>query len=337
MATSANDVRRDIEQARAELGQTLEAIGDRVAPKKVVARAKENVSEKVEDVKENVKEKVSPGRLVRRPVDATKRGFHSIMGSDENTGAGASAKDKAGQVTARAGEVTTSASGVASSAASSVAGTVRGAPQAIQDKAEGNPLAAGLLAAAAGFFAASLLRPTDRERQLVRQAVARLEPLKQEVAQRGKDVAGELQESAKDRFQHVAETAQHAVGEVREEAASTARELTERARDEAAEVKEEAQSSAEKVKEDAKDAAQTVKTQTRRSAATVKGRDGSATTRQAAAPAPKPAPGRRPRRSSADPVIGPGASRPAASARRRRPAAPGKAAAPRTRRAPSAR
>jgi len=336
VATSANDVRRDIEQARAELGQTLEAIGDRVAPKKVVARAKENVSEKVEDVKENVKEKVSPGRLVRRPVEATKRGFHSIMGSDGNTGTGASAKEKAGQLSARAGEVTARAGGAASSAASSVADTVRGAPQAIHEKAEGNPLAAGLLAAAAGFFAASLLRPTDRERQLVRQAVDRLEPLKEEVAQRGKEVAGELQESAKDRFQRVAGTAQEAVGEVREEAASTARELTERARDEAAEVKEEAQSSAEKVKDEAKDAAQTVKKQTRRSAAAVKGEDESETTSQSA-PASEPAAARKPRRSRVDPLIGPGSGRRPAATTRRRPASTGTAAAPRSRRAPSAR
>jgi hypothetical protein len=61
VATDPNEVRRDIEQARNELGQTLEAIGDRVAPKKVVARAKDSVSETVDDVRE----KVSPSRLLR--------------------------------------------------------------------------------------------------------------------------------------------------------------------------------------------------------------------------------------------------------------------------------
>ena len=151
-----------------------------------MARAKEDLHEKVKDVKE----KVSPTRLVRRPVEAVKQGVHSVMGSESNSngnGAGvlapgrrqtpdsaSSAREQSQGLAARAGD-----------AAGSVADSVRGAPGAAREKAEGNPLAAGILAVAAGFFAASLLPPTRREQQLVGQARERIEPFKEQAIAAG--------------------------------------------------------------------------------------------------------------------------------------------------------
>ncbi len=66
MGRRSDEVRRDIHQARGELGETLEAIGVGVAPGKVVARAKETVAEKVDDVRE----KVTPTRVVKRRTRA---------------------------------------------------------------------------------------------------------------------------------------------------------------------------------------------------------------------------------------------------------------------------
>ncbi len=75
MATP-EQLRREIEQARAGVGEALEAIGDRVAPKKVVDRAKENVAEKVEEVRD----KVSPGRIVRRRTMSLRDTLGRVVG-----------------------------------------------------------------------------------------------------------------------------------------------------------------------------------------------------------------------------------------------------------------
>ncbi|MDQ3980671.1 MAG: DUF3618 domain-containing protein, partial [Actinomycetota bacterium] len=132
MATDANEVRREIAQARNELGETLEAIGDRVAPKKVVARAKDNVAEKVDDVRD----KVSPSRLLRRPGDALRRGLQSLVGGSESdsradngrvSSAGRSARSQTREVTGRAGTAASRAGDRVSSAASRAGDRTRGA------------------------------------------------------------------------------------------------------------------------------------------------------------------------------------------------------------------
>ncbi len=78
MAT-AEELRRDIEQARAGVGEALEAIGDRVAPKKVVNRAKENVTDKVEEVRD----KVSPSRIVRRRTMSLRDTLGRVVGRED--------------------------------------------------------------------------------------------------------------------------------------------------------------------------------------------------------------------------------------------------------------
>src|SRR5215212_6573213 len=83
MARSTDDVKRDIEETRDELGNTLEAIGDRVAPRKVVGRVKSNVAEKVDDVKQ----RVNPLRLVRRGTDGVRNGLRNGRGSGGDTAA----------------------------------------------------------------------------------------------------------------------------------------------------------------------------------------------------------------------------------------------------------
>ncbi|HEV8115164.1 MAG TPA: DUF3618 domain-containing protein, partial [Acidimicrobiales bacterium] len=138
MAASTEDLRRDIEQARNGVGEALEAIGDRVAPKKVVDRAKENVAEKVEEVKD----KVSPGRIVKRNTLNLRNALGRMVGHDDtetedvvHVGSTASYRNGTGEsgssrsLTDRAG-----------SAAGSVADSARSAPQAVRERAEGNPV-----------------------------------------------------------------------------------------------------------------------------------------------------------------------------------------------------
>ncbi|MFC4066203.1 DUF3618 domain-containing protein [Actinoplanes subglobosus] len=92
-------------------------------------------------------------------------------------------------------------------------GAVRGAPQAAIAQAQGNPLAAGIIAFGAGLLAATLIPVSDTERR---------------AGQQLKDGGGDLTDKAKDIATEIKDdltgTLQHAVEEVRstaEDAADT--------------------------------------------------------------------------------------------------------------------
>ena len=54
MGQSAEELKRDIEYTRADLGQTLDAIGDRVSPGRIVERRKNRVKNGLSSVRERV-------------------------------------------------------------------------------------------------------------------------------------------------------------------------------------------------------------------------------------------------------------------------------------------
>ena len=166
MAARTEDLRREIEQARSGVGEALEAIGDRVAPKKVADRAKENVAEKVEEVRD----KVSPGRIVRRRTISLRDALGRMVGRDDTEaqdvepiglGRGYRPDMGASEPSGSARSRGQALSGRAGSAAGTVAEGARSAPQVVRERAEGNPVAAGLFVLAAGFFAGSLLPPRN--------------------------------------------------------------------------------------------------------------------------------------------------------------------------------
>lgn len=58
----------EIRESQAQLGETLEALGEKVAPKQVVGKAKAKAHDKLDEVAD----KVSPPRVARRQVDKVK-------------------------------------------------------------------------------------------------------------------------------------------------------------------------------------------------------------------------------------------------------------------------
>ena len=109
MGQSAEELRYEIADTRAELGQTLDAIGDRVSPGRMIERRK--------------------NRFVLGMRSAKDR----IMGT---------ATDAGNAVTDRAQGV---GGGIAETAGSAV-DTVRNAPEAARQQAQGNPVMAGAVA-----------------------------------------------------------------------------------------------------------------------------------------------------------------------------------------------
>src|SRR3954447_12864710 len=150
-------------------------------------------------------EKTSPSRIVERRVEKTKRGItglkDKVMGTvsssddDEPSGydyygtgstGGTSVGSKLGDARDNAGSAVSSAkdtvTGAASSAVGTVQGTVTGAASSVGDaatgavgtvreQAEGNPLAAGLVAFGIGWLVSSLLPASQAEQRAARQAV----------------------------------------------------------------------------------------------------------------------------------------------------------------------
>lgn len=236
MAYEPDQSRRDIEATRAEMAGSLEQIGDRVAPSKVVARSKQKAADKVEEVKE----RVSPVRVARRQGEKLKSGFRDFMGSngsaDRPPGGGVPVTERASDAASRTRD-----------AASNVAGSLTDIPRVARRNAESKPLAAGLLSFATGFLLGSVLPPTDTERQLTERVKESLRPVEEEAKERGKMVANQLARSARQDVEAVKQSATGAAERVKSEV-----------QDHAGELRDEAQSAVEAVKGEAADAAQSV-------------------------------------------------------------------------------
>ncbi|GAA2519867.1 DUF3618 domain-containing protein [Winogradskya humida] len=162
-------------------------------------------------------EKTSPTRVAQRRWTAAKE---KVMGSSQQArhAAGDTAstvQDKASELTGKAGE-----------AAHDVAGSVRKAPQAVVQQAQGNPIAAGIIAFGVGMLAATLIPVTDIERRAGQQLKDNTGDLTDKV----KDVATELKDD-------LSGSVQHAAGEVKETAQGAARTTKETAQSGAQDVK----------------------------------------------------------------------------------------------------
>ncbi len=275
MARRTEDIRRDIDRTRQELASTLEALGEHIAPKKVADRAKETVAEKVEDVRDQL----SPTRAVRRGTERLRdalgravgregddrppsgpttgqyqplgRGFPQAAGGPYGVRSASPSPTAEDQpMRARVGQ-----------AAGDVAQGARSAPEVLRDRAEANPVTAALLSFGAGFLVAVALPPTDRERQLAPKASKWIGPRKDHASEAGRSVAGDLQQSAKDRAERVKTTATRAAGDVKQKAQTRARSVREQAEGAAAEVKGQSTRASGRVKAEVKRSSAAVKDQ----------------------------------------------------------------------------
>jgi hypothetical protein len=152
-------------------------------------------------------DKVSPGRVVGRQVDSVKGTFagvkDKVMGSAQSTG---------GTVAAAPGQ-----------AASSVTSA-----------AQGNPLAAGVIAFGLGWLASSLVPASQKEAELAGQAVDAAKEHGQPLVDQAKSVGQEMGAELKDK------------------ATEAAADLKDSAQESAQHVKDEGQSAADTVKDEAK-------------------------------------------------------------------------------------
>jgi hypothetical protein len=184
------ELKQEAQYQRERMGDTLDAIGDRLSPERVVERRKAAVGQRFRSVKE------------------------AVMGSPGYVESGVNSGGLRGR-----------AEGTASSATDAVQSAtqqVQHAPQAIADQARGNPLAAGLVAFGLGALFATVLPKTKTEQKLVDEARPQLESAAEELKEVGRVVASDAKERTTSAVAEVKAAGENATESVRDRARESA-------------------------------------------------------------------------------------------------------------------
>jgi polyhydroxyalkanoate synthesis regulator phasin len=117
----------------------------------------------------------------------------------------------------------------ASNLADSATSTAADAARSVQQRAEGNPLAAGLIAFGAGALIASLIPASEKESQaaqkLVETAKEQGQPIVEEAKSVGQEMGQELKDRAAEAGQEVKASAQESMEHVKQEGQSSAQDV----------------------------------------------------------------------------------------------------------------
>lgn len=177
-------------------------------------------------------DKVSPTSIARRRTEGVKNRAvtvkERVMGRADDLAS-----------TARSGMNS------AGTSASSAADTVGQAPTMVKQQAQGNPVAAGLIAFGVGMLAATLFPATQKERELGATVKEQGSDLAQPVIAAAKDAAEQVRSD-------VQPAAQEAVQQVKESAKGAANTTAETAKEHSSDVAETAKGSADAVRQEAR-------------------------------------------------------------------------------------
>jgi len=200
MGETTEQLRRDIEVTREHIGQDVDALAHQA----------------------------SPARVVRERVQRARSGVAGLRDRVMGT---------ASDVGGRAGDRVSSAAGSvqdkATSAASQVSGVADDVVAGARTGAEGNPMAAGLLAFGAGWLVASLLPPSRVEIQAAQRVTGTAREHAGPVVEQAKQAAGDVGQAMKQPVQQAADevrsTATQGAQQVRDKGAASAEEVRQQA------------------------------------------------------------------------------------------------------------
>jgi uncharacterized protein YoxC len=188
--TTPQEIQERIERTRESLSSDVDRLSDKVSPKRAVER-------RVDGVKSNV-------RQMREKV----------MGlSDDVAQSAQGTMQSVGSTASSIGETV-------GDAAATVGAAAARAPHEARTQAQGNPLAAGLIAFGVGWLLSSLAPATRPERQLAEQAGAKASDLAQPVAEAAQQAASNLREPAQHAVEQIKTAASDAVTQTADEARS---------------------------------------------------------------------------------------------------------------------
>jgi gas vesicle protein len=227
MAQEPEQLEREIEETRRNLGRDVDALADKVSPSRVVERRVERTKNWFSNTKDRVMGSV-PGR-----GSSSEPAYASGYGSTYTDTEGGLSERASGAM-ASVGGAASSVGDKVSGAASSVGDTVSEAPQMLRERTEGNPLAAGIIAFGAGWLASTLIPSSKAEQRAATQVMDKAQPLvdqaKEQVTQVAGDVKDELQPRAQEAAQSLKESASSAASTVQDQARDSGQQATEDAK-----------------------------------------------------------------------------------------------------------
>jgi len=156
-------------------------------------------------------DKVNPGSIAKRQVGKVRGAATSVK--DAVMGSASDAADSAGSV------------------AGSVGDAVSDAPSAVARKAQGSPIAAGLIAFGAGLLVSSLLPASRVEQQAAENIKDTAQPMVDDLTDTAKEIAGNLKEPAQHAVDEVKSTATDAAATVKDDATSAVDDVKTQAQD----------------------------------------------------------------------------------------------------------
>lgn len=156
-------------------------------------------------------DKVTPSKIAQRQTDKIKGAFGSVrervMGAADDAGSSLHG------------------------ASSSVTDGVSSAAHKVGAKAEGNPLAVGLMAFAGGLLVASLIPATAKEKEIAADVKEQAQPLVDEAKSVAQQVGSDLKEPVRDAAAAVKDTASDAASTLKGDAQDGVDSVTERAQE----------------------------------------------------------------------------------------------------------
>ncbi|MFS0854651.1 DUF3618 domain-containing protein [Microbacterium sp. 179-I 3D4 NHS] len=163
-------------------------------------------------------DKVTPSKIVDRQKGKLKNALGSV-------------RDRVMGVADDAGSAIGGAGSSIGGAGSHAAEGVGNAAHRVAAKAEGNPLAVGLIAFGAGLLAASLMPASEKEKDLAAGVKEQAQPLVEEAKSVAQDIGSNLQEPVKEAVQNVKDTASDAAAHVTSDVKEATGQVTDRAQE----------------------------------------------------------------------------------------------------------
>lgn len=214
----ADQIKEEIEATRQDISRDVEALTYKASPSRVVHDRLSRVSSGVAGLRERV------------------------MGSNSDSD-GPSVKDRvsdtASGVSGKASEVTDQVSGHVSDAASGISSAASTARVQVRERAEGNPLAAGVIAFGLGWLVSSMVPASSAETRAAARATDLAKEHGQPLAEKARESAREVGQQLRE---ELAPKAQEAAEAVRSKTQTATATVTDETRSAAQDVKGEVQS-----------------------------------------------------------------------------------------------
>jgi gas vesicle protein len=201
MGQSADQIRRDIEATRRDLGTTIDEVTERTSPRRIAERSKRRMTDRMHSVRDKV-------------MGTAEESAHQVQGQAQHLSDEASAKAHQAQQQARR--------------------QTQGNPLAAGLVAFG----AGLLGAS---LVPASKPEREAAHKLAEQARPLTEQVKQEAKSAGQHIAEETKKDAQQAAQHVKEQAKKATDQVKQDATSSAEHVRDDAKGAAQDVRHKTQ------------------------------------------------------------------------------------------------